>query len=165
MKVFIIAALTADGFIGRNADHLADWSGAEDKKVFAKLTKEAKVMVMGSKTFDTIGRPLPERHTIVYTSNPSRFKDVGVGTTSEDPAQLVKRLAGEGYEQIAVCGGASIYSLFMNAGIVDELYLTVVPKLFGTGVALFKDTLDKDLSLVSIQKLDGNTLLAHYTVK
>jgi dihydrofolate reductase len=51
MKVFLIAAVTADGFIGRDASHLADWTSPEDKKLFRKLTTEAGVVVMGSKTF------------------------------------------------------------------------------------------------------------------
>jgi dihydrofolate reductase len=62
MKVFVIAALSADGFIAQAEDHVADWTGTEDKKLFVQLTKEAGIMVMGSKTLATIGRALPGRH-------------------------------------------------------------------------------------------------------
>jgi dihydrofolate reductase len=58
MKTVIVAAITADGFIGRTSDHLADWTGKADKKLFVQVTKEAGAMVMGSRTFATIGGPL-----------------------------------------------------------------------------------------------------------
>nr|AIA17398.1 Dihydrofolate reductase [uncultured bacterium] len=165
MKVFIIAALTADGFIGRDSGHTADWTGKEDKKVFTRLTKEAGTIVMGSRTFATIGRALPERRNIVYTSRPSEINVEGVETTSEAPAELIARLEKEGATAVAICGGAAIYHLFMSAGVVDELYITYVPVLFGKGVGLFSDELDVQLELQESEALGDGALLVHYIVK
>lgn len=164
MKTFIIAAVTADGFIGRNSTHSADWTGSEDKKVFVRLTKEAGVMVMGSRTFATIGRALPGRRTIVYTHNPASITAEGVETTSESPADLVSRLEREGAPAVAICGGAAIYSLFMQAGVVDELYLTVSPLLFGQGLPLFDQPLDTGLALLESTPLDNGSVLLHYAI-
>lgn len=165
MKVFLVAAITADGFIGRDSGHLADWTSPEDKKLFVRLTKEAGTMVMGSKTFATIGRALPGRKTIVYTSNPDAVAQEGVEPTSEAPAELVARLEGEGVTALAICGGASIYGQFMKAGVVTELYLTIEPLLFGTGVPLFSDELDCQLSLLNLEKLNEHSVLLHYAVQ
>jgi dihydrofolate reductase len=165
MKTFVIAALTADGFIGRDASHLADWTGKADKKIFTELTKEAGIMVMGSRTFETIGRALPGRRTIVYTNRPEAVTVPGVETTNEDPAKLVARLRADGAKGIAICGGASIYNLFMSAGVVDELYLSIVSKLFGTGVPLFGKELNEDLNLLETERIDDQTVLLHYRVK
>lgn len=165
MKVFIIAAVTADGFIARNPGHLADWTGKEDKKIFVRLTKEAGVMVMGSRTFATIGRALPGRRTIVYTSNPRTITAEGVETTDETPAKLAQRLKNEGVKALAVCGGTTIYDLFIGAGLVDELYLTIVPVLFGRGVSLFSKEQDTRLSLLDSQQLNAGSVLLHYAVK
>lgn len=165
MRVFIIAALTADGFIGRDGGHTADWTGGEDKKVFVRLTKEAGVMVMGSRTFATIGRALPGRRNIIYTSRPDEIAAEGVETTNEAPAELLKRLENEGASAVAICGGASVYDLFMRAGVVDELYITYVPVLFGKGVALFADELSTGLELQDSTKLDDGAVLMHYIVK
>jgi dihydrofolate reductase len=164
MKVCIIAALTADGFIGRDAGHLADWTSPEDKKLFVRLTKEAGVMVMGSRTFATIGRALPGRRTVVYSSQPQNITVGGVEVTQEAPTRLVARLEKEGANGLAVCGGASIYAQFMQAGVVDELYLTIEPLLFGTGVPLFGETLDVPLRLLSTEQLNDNAILLHYAV-
>lgn len=165
MRVFIIAALTADGFIGRDSGHLADWTGKEDKKIFGELTKEAGVIVMGSKTHATIGRALPGRRNIIYTSQPEKITAEDVETTSEAPAELVKRLADEGSNALAVCGGASVYGMFMRAGVVDELYLTYVPVLFGQGVPLFSGELEQQLELKEETRLSDGSVLMHYIVK
>lgn len=165
MRVFIIAALTADGFIGRDSGHLADWTGKEDKKIFTELTKEAGVLVMGSRTHATIGRALPGRRNIIYTSQPGKITAEGVETTSESPSELVQRLADEGAEALAVCGGASVYDMFMRAGVVDELYITYVPVIFGRGVTLFNDEMEHMLELQKETVLSDGSVLMHYIVK
>lgn len=166
MKVFIIAAVTADGFIARDSDHMADWTEKEDKQLYVRLTKESGVMVMGARTFDTIGRALPGRKTIVYTSRPEAYRDIeNVETTTESPEELVKRLGDEGYRSVAICGGTQIYTAFMQAGIVTDLYLTFAPVLFGTGIQLFKETLASKLLLNSLEKLGVNSIAAHYSVE
>jgi len=165
MKVVLIAALTADGFIGRNASHLADWTGSADKKLFVQVTKELGTMVMGSRTFASIGRALPGRRTIVYTHHPDTITAEGVEVTSEDPAALIKRLESEGAHGVAICGGAQIYDLFIRGGLVDELYLTIVPVLFGQGVTLLAEELDTRLELIESKLLDENAMLLHYRIK
>nr|AIA11163.1 Dihydrofolate reductase [uncultured bacterium] len=165
MKVFIIAAITADGYIARDADHLADWTTREDKRLFVKLTKEAGVIVMGSKTFATIGRALPERRMVVYTRHPEEVAVEGVETTTESPQQLVSRLETEGAKGVAICGGAAIYSLFMAAGVVDELYVSVEPLVFGKGITMLDTPLEQNLSLKDVSKLNDHTVLLHYTTR
>jgi dihydrofolate reductase len=164
MKTFIIAAITADGYIGRDSTHTADWTGAEDKKVFVRLTKEAGVMIMGRRTFDTIGRALPGRRTIVYTHGVSVAVE-GIQTTAEAPRELLIRLEQEGTRGVAICGGTSIYDLFLRAGVVDELYLTVSPVLFGTGLSLLADSIEQPLELLDSMPLGDGSVLLHYAVK
>jgi len=164
MKTFIIAAITADGLIGRDASHLADWTGKADKKLFVEVTKQAGVIVMGSRTFETIGRALPGRRTIVYTSKPETIDVEGVEATNEAPADLIARLEKEGAAGLAICGGSSIYTLFMAANVVDELYLSIVPKLFGKGVPLFNQELDVDLILQETRALGEDTTLLRFSV-
>jgi len=165
MKVFIIASLTANGMIGKSSGHLSlDWTSREDKRLFVSLTKEAGIMVMGSSTFATIGKALPERRTIVYTSRPESITVPGIETTKESPKELVTRLASEGAQALAVCGGSAIYSLFIDAGVVDELYLTVEPVIFGQGIPLLKSSNDAKLSLIESRTLSEQTILLHYRI-
>lgn len=165
MKTILIAALTADGFIGRDADHTADWTGAADKREFVRLTKEAGTMIMGARTFATIGRALPGRRTIVYTHRPETIMAEGVEITSEPPAELLKRLEHEGATGVAICGGTQIYTMFMQANLVDELYLMTISVLFGNGVPLFTAPLNQTLTLLETRRLDERSLMQHYQVK
>jgi dihydrofolate reductase len=89
----------------------------------------------------------------------------GVETTNESPADLVARLQKEGATGLAICGGAAIYNLFMQAGVADELYLTIEPILFGTGITLFREDMATGLALLDVQRLNDNTVLLHYSVK
>nr|AIA16201.1 Dihydrofolate reductase [uncultured bacterium] len=163
MKVFIVAALTADGFIARNTTELADWTGTEDKKLFVELTKRAGVMVMGRTTFETIGRALPGRKTIVYSHRPLDIPDVEV--TDEAPVDLLRRLEQDGHQEVAICGGAAVYTQFMEAGLVDELYLTMIPCLFGGGVRLFNASLESKLHLLDTRRLSDDVIMLQYEVE
>jgi dihydrofolate reductase len=169
MRVFIIAALSADGYIARQPHELVDWSSKEDKQWFAKLTKEAGTVIMGSNTFKTIGKGLPDRRTIVYSRSPDLLTNEqsqsGVEATQEAPEALLKRLEQEGVKAVAICGGAMVYDLFLRTNLITELYLTTEPLLFGTGIRLCYEPMDIRLRLLERHELNvtGSTL-SHYEV-
>ena len=162
MKTFLIAAITADGFIGKDSAHLADWTSKEDKKFFVEKTKEAGVVIMGLNTYKTIGKPLPGRLNIVYSKTEKNLE--GVEVTQDEPSKLLNNLGERGYKEVAITGGAQIYTMFMEANLVDKLYLTVEPILFGYGMSLFTKRLDVKLKLQSTQKLNDNTVALEYDV-
>ena len=174
MNCFIIAALTADGFIGRDAAHNSTrWTSKEDANWFNQRSKKAGVVVMGRATYDTIGRPLPERVTVVYSrkadgslpvENQKEWKKGQIYYTQAHPADLLKQLAELGFNEVAIGGGGSIYTLFVQAGVVNKLYLTVEPILFGDGVKLFNQSFDQKLTLVKTQNLSPQTLLLEYSL-
>lgn len=173
MEVFLIAAATLDGYIGREAnDRSFDWTSPEDKQVYIQKTKSAMHLVMGSTTLQSVRRFPPGTQCYVYTRSPESFavasKPVGATyhPTAESPQELVARLAKQGVEQLAICGGASIYHQFMAAGVVTKIYLTIEPILFGTGIKLFGDIpreckLQLEKSTVLNQQ---GTVLLEYTV-
>lgn len=162
IKAFIIAAQTLDGFIARDKNQLSmDWNSPEDKKRFVALTKKAGVVVMGSTTYKTFNKPLKDRLNIVYTRSGS-FE--GAESTSENPLELLKKLENRGYTEVAICGGSEIYSMFMEAGLVDTIYLTVEPVYFGEGIKLFNKSIDKKMTLVSHEKTESGTLFLEYKV-
>ncbi len=170
MHTFIIAALTADGFIAKDKAHLSTkWTSKEDAQFFSERTKKAGVIVMGRSTFETIGRPLPGRLTIVYSSQPKpieleKYDDSQLRFTNLAPAELLKQLATEGFVEVAICGGASIYTQFMKAGVVDTAYLTVEPVIFGSGIKLFSEPLDNELVFQKLHQLSEQTVVLEYSV-
>lgn len=167
MHVFLIAALTADGYIARDASQISTkWTSKADAQFFTERTKQARVCVMGSTTFDTINRPLPGRTTIVMTRNAAKYQQWGdqVRPFNLTPQQLLQQLEADGYSEVAICGGTSVYTQFMQAGLVKRLYLTVEPVVFGTGLRLFNDTLNAELKLEKTHQLSDQTIVQEYVV-
>ena len=165
MHVSLMVAITADGKIARDADHYPDWTGSADKKLYVEVTKKAGVMIMGSTTFDIIGRVLPDRKTVVLTRNPERRSDREDLVFTQDPAEkILADLADQGYTQAIVVGGAKINQLFASRGLIDELILTISPYAFGAGLSIFADRVDLKLALNKFWQLDENTLCVRYGV-
>jgi dihydrofolate reductase len=168
-KVTLIAAMSIDGFIApADKEKLPSttWTSKEDWRFFTKQSKAIGTMILGSKTFETIKRPLPERQMIVMTSQPERyaqFDDSSLVFSSAKPEVILADLAAKGIEQVALCGGAHIYALFMQLDLVDELLLTVEPYVFGEGIKLFAGQIEQKFTLVSQEKLNENgTLVLSY---
>ncbi|MDJ0915720.1 MAG: dihydrofolate reductase family protein, partial [Desulfobacterales bacterium] len=154
MKVTLIMALTLDGKIGKSPDHFPDWTGKQDKKLFAELSKRAGVVMMGSKTFDTIGKPLPGRKNVILTRRQNRKSAWdNLVYTSQDPGNILKELENEGYSEAILAGGALINSLFAREHLIDEIIVTISPKIFGTGLSLFAEAINMELELLELQKL------------
>lgn len=166
MKLTLMMAMTADGIIARNNAHFPDWTCASDKRLFKKLTQQAGVVIFGSRTYDTIGRPLPGRLNVVLTRQPQRYKPAhGLMFTSDTPEVLMDGLERQGYEEAILAGGAIINTLFIRPRLVDEILLTISPKLFGKGMTLFSQRLDLDLELIDVKQLETHTLLIRYGVR
>lgn len=162
MKTFIIAAITADGYIAKDVHHASiAWTSKADKKRFVELTKEAGVVVMGSSTYETIGRPLPNRVNIVY-SRSKKFE--GVEVTNLAPHDLLNELRDRGFKSVAICGGSHIYSMFMKAKAVDTIYLTIEPILFGKGIPFLNEEFLMHLHLKSVAQSESGALLVEYSV-
>jgi len=171
MEVILIAAITADGFIAQSQDQVSTiWTSKADRAWFAQKTREIGVVVMGKNTYKTIGRPLPGRHNIVYTSNPDiKNRDPQMENlefTNLDPTNLIKDLELRGYTQVAICGGASIYTLFMQAKLITKMFLTIEPVFFGQGIKLFNQSLDDiNLELIESKTLgEEGTILLEYNL-
>jgi dihydrofolate reductase len=173
MKTTLLMATTLDGKIGKNSSHFVDWTGAADKKLFIKLTKDAGVIIMGSNTFDTIGKPLPKRKNIVMTQNQSRINSTlsdavpdseGLIFTDKDPSEILNDLTTQGYNSVVLIGGSIVNSLFLKTKLINEIYVTIVPVFFGTGLSMFNEETDTKLNLIKTQQMPDGHVLLKYTV-
>jgi len=116
-RFIAIAAMSENRVIGRGSQ--IPWHIPEDFKWF-KQTTLGHVLVMGRKTFESIGRPLPGRETIVLTR--SGFSHPGVTTA----ATLEEVEAKVGDRQVFIAGGAEIYRLALPH--CSDLHLTLVKR-------------------------------------
>lgn len=172
MKIILIAAISADGKIAQSANQSSlDWTSKEDTAFFVAKTKEAGVVVMGSRTFETIGKPLKGRRLIVLSEQGGKGGEVDevdkvaqVEFRNQNPKELVEDLAREGVTQLVIGGGSSVYSQFLQAGLVTDVYLTIEPILFGSGIPLAQGFDRIQMSLVEVTKLNEQTILMHYQI-
>jgi len=166
MKVFIIAASTLDGFIAQFPNQKSTkWTSQQDFQHFIKITQQAGVVILGRVTYDTIGKPLKNRLNIVLTSRPQPSKFSNLVYTHDSPQKILADLKKQGHQNIAICGGASIYSLFLDNNLIDEIYLTLEPIFFGQGISLFSKPCHQKLKLLDCQKANSQgTLFLHYQV-
>lgn len=118
MKISMIAAI-ASGNRALGKDNKLIYRIPEDLKRFRELTEDHPI-IMGRKTFESIGHPLPNRKNIVITRDPG-FKTEGIIVVHSLDEAL--RLA-QGDNEVFVIGGGQIYQEAI--GMADKLYLTIV---------------------------------------
>ena len=170
MKVILVMAMTADGYITKHSDGLVDWTSKEDKKHFSQITKDTGVVIYGRKTFATFNKPLPGRLNIILTRTPRDYADRQekdlLEFTNQAPQILLDSLQQRGYKQVVIAGGSAVNKMFLSLNLIDEIYLTIEPKVFGSGKRLFDD-LKKDISLELIDHslLNDDSVLLHYKVR
>jgi dihydrofolate reductase len=165
MKVILMMAQSVDGIVARDKDHFTEWTCSSDKRLFKRITQEAGVLVMGSRTYATIGKPLPGRLNVIFSRHPERLpQGEGVLFTRSAPRDLLNDLWARGYKKTILGGGPMINSIFARDRLIDEILVTVSPRIFGSGLTLFAEPLDLNLSLISTDRLDHDTVLLHYRV-
>ncbi len=126
MKISLIAAMAENRVIGR--DNRLPWHLPDDLKRFKRLTT-GHTVIMGRKTYEAIGKPLPDRRSIVVTTRPLTERaspDSVVAAGSIDEAlELAGGVGGVGGEaEVFVAGGEAIYRLTLPQA--DRLHLTLV---------------------------------------
>ncbi len=126
-KISLICAIAENRAIGKNNQLL--WHIPEDFKYFKEKTI-GHVIIMGQKTYESIGKPLPNRTTVVL-SNDQNFNEDGVvlARTFEEVFQKARELE---KDEVFICGGGSVYAQTID--LADKLYLTVVEGNFEADV-------------------------------
>lgn len=116
-RIAIIVAMAQNRTIG--IDNTLPWRCPEDLKHFKALTM-GHHMIMGRKTFDSIGKPLPGRTTVVVTRD--RSLKIDGCTVAHTLPEAIASCAGD--DEIFVVGGADIYAQVL--GLADTLYITEI---------------------------------------
>ncbi len=174
MKITLVMVQSINGKITRGANHhIPAWTSSEDKEHFRNLVDSASLIIMGRHTYEAAKSSIKHKEgtlRVVVTTNSASFKDeVNPGTlefTNEAPKILIERLEQAGRTEGLLVGGATLNSTFLSAELVDDLYLTIEPHIFGNGHPLIEKTnLDISLKLLESKKLNNQgTLLLHYQV-
>jgi dihydrofolate reductase len=130
MKITLVAAIASNNVIGK--ENSLPWNIPEDLKRFKQMTS-GHTILMGRKTFDSIGRPLPNRQNIVMTKD-ENFEKEGIKVINDfdEALELIKK----SNEDVFIIGGSKIYELFEP--VANSLAITRILKDF-EGDAFFPD--------------------------
>lgn len=122
----IIVATDNNGLIGQG--NKMPWHLPADFSYFKSKTT-GSVVVMGSNTFFSLGKPLPNRKNIIITRRNLKIEGVEIYKTIEEALNI--------YPDCFIIGGAKIYKYSIENNLVDEIYLTKIDYSFGKGDSYF----------------------------
>lgn len=126
MTLSHIVAAAKNGVIGVN--NTLPWDIPEDMQFFRDKTK-GRIIIMGRKTFESVGHPLPKRLSIVITRQPGyKHEGVVVVPTLQAAIEHAKTQTDKYGDEVFIIGGGEIFKDSMN--IVDKIYLTRIHKDF-----------------------------------
>jgi dihydrofolate reductase len=138
----VYIATSVDGYIARSdggLEWLARVEAEGEDYGYAAFFAGVDALVIGRNTYDTVlgfGQwPYADKRCVVLTHRPADPRD-GVEFFAGEPGLLLERLAQEGVRRVYVDGGVVIRQ-FLVAGLIDELTLSVIPIVLGSGIRLF----------------------------
>ena len=185
MFTSLIIMQSLDGFIAKNLEDDLSWGSKEDKNFFRQKTKEIGAMIMGSKTFESMPKmAFKNRFSIVLTRNPEKYNGIKeAGYPSEiifirSQIDLIQQeLKSRNFESVALIGGGFVNRFFLENNLVNEIFITIAPKLFLSGVGGFNQFSNSELlpnspklfkeinlQLLNHSLITSNELLLHYKV-
>ena len=174
-SVFI--AMSLDGFIARvNGD--LDWLDKANPSVpqqedfgYRACIDSVDALIMGRNTVEKVlsfGQwPYEEKPVLVLSTKKipiPQERQKTVSQSSEHPKELCERLAGKGYTQLYIDGGATIQR-FLSQRLIKDLIMTIIPVILGSGIRLF-DKVPHDIELIHIntQSFDFGFVQLTYTL-
>jgi len=157
MRTIVYVGTSLDGFIARkdgDIDWLVKYQNKEVHDSYKEFMNRIDAMVIGRGTFEKVitFREWPYEKKVFVLSNslkqlPEIAKEKAI-LVAMNPAEVLSYLSEKGYSTIYIDGGKVIQS-FLRADLIDELIITRVPELIGSGIPLFGD-LDNDLQFEHI---------------
>jgi dihydrofolate reductase len=170
-KLVLYIAMSLDGYIAAENDDLSFLSAVEQEGEdygYAEFINTIDTIILGRKTYDKVismGHPYPMHGEKVYVITRSEKPSIGsVEFYSGDLNELVGLLKQQPGKNIFCDGGAEIVNLLLKAGLFDEITISIIPVLLGSGVRLFQDGgVEQKLKLVSSKSFPKGLVQLHYT--
>jgi dihydrofolate reductase len=174
MKVILVMVATVNGKTTKgDSPGTTELASIEDQDYFFQTLQANNLLIMGRSTYEAARSSMqmtPGKLRIILTSNPQDFQkdsiDGQVEFSSLPPKSLLENLEKRGFTQGVLLGGARTNTEFLKEKLVDELWLTLEPKIFGQGNDLLSSgDVDLTLRLLHSEKLnDTGTLLLKYEI-
>ncbi len=169
-KVTLYIAASVDGYIAGTDDNL-DWLDrvAREGEDYGYETFYAgcDALIMGRRTFDWITAhgpwPYPDKTTYLLSNEAPAQAAEGVVHVGTDAATCVATAQADGHENLWLVGGGAVVRSFLDADLIDEFIISLVPVLLGRGVPLFPASAGTtSLRLLSSRAFDSGLVQNHY---
>ena len=172
-KVIVYIAASADGFIAGPGDDLSFLARVEKEGEdygYADFITTVDTVVLGKRTYDKVlsmGYPFPHADKEAYIITRTEKQQVGhTHFYTGEVEGLLQHLKQQEGRTIFIDGGAYIVNRLLKAGLIDEMYLSLIPVLLGSGTALFQqDNPLQQLTLVGTRTFDTGLVQLHYRLQ
>ncbi len=165
MKVIFYPAISLDGYIAE-AGGGSDWVDEQDDALYRKEIEKAGCCIVGRVTYDQYKEDFEEdgRVTFVCTTHPEDDTDKVVFVNAE-PAKVLEEIEKRGFSSTVLSGGGDTNGRFAEAGLIDEIIISIYPFTLGEGIRLFGDyNIDIKLELLSSKPVVNGIIQNHYKV-
>lgn len=171
MKTTLFIAISLDGYIaGPNGaiDWLDSFQSQDNDYGYTDFYKDIDLLMMGRNTYEQVkgfGSWVYEnKMTYVFSSKPIDEPRTDIKIISEVPANVMATLDPD--SRIWLVGGAKLVHSFMKQGLIDEYFITIVPKILGEGIGLFSGgTSELDLNLTALKRYENGVVQLIYAQK
>ena len=169
-KVILYVAVSADGYIAReNGD--VDWLDAYHGDFgYKEFMSRIDTVVMGYGTFEkslSFGDPdIFKGHAYyIFTRNHTDVTHDDVEFVTEEPREFMERLKNTSGKDIWLMGGGQLVRSFLEADLVDEIMIFMIPTILGSGIPLFPPPARQlELTLINTESYEEGVTLLHYEV-
>ncbi len=170
IQYYAVLAGSIDGFIAKEENQLSTtWTSKEDKEHLHQMEDEADVLLLASKSYELAKEPLKNRNLIVLTTKVDSIKKENekLSFINLQTADLKKYIEEKKYKKVCVLGGRVAYNYCLKNNLLDDIYITIEPIVFGKGINAFNEEITpQKYNLVSVEKLnETGTILLHYSKK
>lgn len=168
-KVILFIAASLDGYIARK-DGAIDWLFTEGDYGYQEFYQSIDTTLTGNTTYQqtlTFGEfPYPGKTNYVFTRNQNQAKHNQVTFVSSDVPDFVRQLKQASGKDIWLVGGGQINTILLNAGLIDEMIVSIHPIILGEGIPLFAgQPREKKTTLVAVKSFDSGLIQLHYQIR
>jgi dihydrofolate reductase len=163
--------MSLDGCLTRHQNPGTGFASAADHEFFRAALQTFDCSLSGRRTYEAGRESILRARTgsrlqMVLTSTPERFEADALADHLEfrnaGASTVLGELENRGRTRCALLGGARLYTEACVQGLLDELWITLEPVVFGQGTRMFEGVVDFNFELVSSEPLSAHTLLVKY---
>lgn len=168
MKLIMYPAVTLDGFIADLNGECYEWISDADEALYEERIMRAGCSLVGRKTYEQYIDDYPSKRgttTFVYTSQAGFVDQDKVKFMNGTPAEVLQQIEAAGFDEVVMSGGGETNGAFAEAGLIDEIIISMYNVTLGEGIKLFGSHKPKlKLELIATSQDIPGIVKNHYKV-